>query len=59
MASEHWNASTALLENQYGLGLNDAGIDEQEWALRYEDLPPQEAVDAYAEKYDLSKIDWR
>jgi hypothetical protein len=45
-----------LLEKHYGISLEDAGLDADEWLDRFGDEPAADAVEAYAAKYDLTPL---
>ncbi len=42
-----------ILQEKYSLTISDTGYSITEWLDRFGDLPAEEAVRRYAEKYDL------
>ena len=56
---EYLAAVNSYLMDRYFIGLSDTGYSDEEWLFRFGDLDVEEAVEVYAEKYELfSKNDW-
>ncbi|MCF4008846.1 hypothetical protein [Rheinheimera sp. UJ63] len=45
-----------MLEQQYCITFNDTGYTKAEWLDRFGDMPMNEAISAYADKYNLTPI---
>ena len=50
-------AVNTCLMNRYLISLLDTGYSDNEWLSRFGDLDAEEAVEIYAEKYDLRRTD--
>lgn len=50
-------AVNIYLLNRYLVSLHDTGYSDSEWLSRFGDLDVEEAVEVYAEKYDLRRSD--
>lgn len=46
----------ALLKEHYAISFEDIGLSDSEWLARFGDLPPGEAVDEFANKFDLVAV---
>jgi hypothetical protein len=49
-------AVNTCLMNRYLISLHDTGYSDDEWLSRFGDLDVEEAVEIYAEKYDLRRM---
>ncbi len=51
------DAMNIYLKAKYSLTIADAGYSNEEWLESFGDLPVGQAVETFAEKYDLICID--
>jgi len=56
---EYLSATDKCLMNNYSISLLDSGYSDDEWLSRFGDLDIEDAVELYAEKYDLRRSDDR
>ncbi|MAD73328.1 MAG: hypothetical protein CML20_00745 [Rheinheimera sp.] len=54
--NDYFKQLSKELERQYCISFNDTGYTEYEWLDRFGDMPLDEAVSAYAQKYDLTSL---
>lgn len=55
--NEYLAAVNMCLMNVYLITLLDTGYSDDEWLSRFGDLNVEEAVEVYAAKYDLRRMD--
>lgn len=54
MSNDHYiHDINAYMQRKYCLTIEEAGFSIEEWLQRFGDRPAEEAVEAFAEKYDL------
>ena len=54
--TDYFEQLSKKLESLYSINFNDTGFTEKEWLERFGDLPMEEAINSFAEKYDLTPI---
>jgi hypothetical protein len=53
---EYFKLLSEKLEQSYCINFNDTGYTETKWLERFGDLQLDQAVAAYAQKYDLTSV---
>ncbi len=54
--SYYFKLLNSKLNGQYCINFNDTGYTEREWLDRFGDMSLDEAISAYAQKYDLTPL---
>ncbi|MEX1199432.1 MAG: hypothetical protein WEB02_01465 [Methylophaga sp.] len=52
----HYQLSNKELQTQYGISIEECGLTAVEWHQRYGDLSAKDAINTFAKKYDLQRL---
>lgn len=54
--NDYFELLSKKLEHVYCINFKDTGYTESDWLDRFGDMPLDEAISAYAQKYDLTPL---